>query len=422
MKRITRYRRGLIAALILNLAAIAFLYFKQIDNQIPNQLLVFENGEIELNYNLPVSGEWAEEDVKVFNNQKNFSFREPIRMQIKNQGSYKINLKLFGLIHWKNMEIKVIEKEQVIPGGIPVGIYVKTDGLLVLGTGRITGTDGLNYEPALNIVKTGDYIETINNMPVENTRDFQELIENSEGKEIFLGIRRNGEKTEVRLAPVKGNTGEYKLGIWVRQDTQGIGTLTYYTKEGEFGALGHGITDSDTGELVEIEEGGIYQASIVNIVKGKQGQPGELVGYINRSTSAILGELKKNTACGIFGTQLEMEDRVEYSDPMEIALKQEVKPGKASILCQMDGELEEYEIEIKKLRYNLENANKGMIIEVTDQALLEKTNGIVQGMSGSPILQNGRIVGAVTHVLVNDPTKGYGIFIENMLEQNCYKE
>lgn len=416
MKRITRYRKGLIVAFILNLAAITFLYFKQIDNQIPNQLLVFENGEIELNYNLPVSGEWEEEEVKVFNNQKSFDFREPVHMQLRNQGSYKINLKLFGLIHWKNMEIKVIEKEQVIPGGMPVGIYVRTKGLLVLGTGRITGTDGLNYEPALNIVKTGDYIETFNKLPVENTRDFQKQIENSEGKEILLGIRRNGEKTEVRLAPVKGNTGEYKLGIWVRQDTQGIGTLTYYTEEGEFGALGHGITDSDTGELIEIDKGGIYQASIVNIVKGKQGQPGELVGYINRSTSAALGELEKNTACGIFGTKLKLEDKTEYNEPMEIALKQEVRPGKASILCQLEDEIAEYEIEIKKLRYNLENANKGMVIEITDPELLKKTNGIIQGMSGSPIFQNGRIVGAVTHVLINDPTRGYGIFIENMLE------
>ncbi len=416
MKRAVQYRRWLIAALALNLAAIVFLYYKKIDSQIPNRLLVFENGEVELNYNLPISGEWEEEEVKVFNNQKSFNFREPIRMQLKEQGSYKMSLKLFGLIHWKNMEIHVIRKEKLIPGGIPIGIYVKTDGLLVLGTGQVTGEDGLNYEPSLNIVKTGDYIETVNEKKIEETSAFKEMVENSKGKEITLGIRRNKERMKVKIKPVRGNEGEYKLGIWVRQDTQGIGTLTYYTPEGDFGALGHGITDSDTGELIEIEEGNIYQANIINIVKGKQGQPGELVGYINRSNAAMLGELEKNTPCGIFGKNAEIEKKEAYYEPMEIALKQEVKVGKASILCQIDGELKEYEIQIEKLRYNMENANKGMVIRVTDEELLKKTSGIVQGMSGSPILQNGKLVGAVTHVLVQNSAKGYGIFIENMVE------
>lgn len=416
MKRVIQYRKWLIVALILNLAAIGFLSYWQIDSRIPNRLLVFEDGELELNYNLPVSGEWDKENIKVFNNQTKFNFREPIRMQLKEQGSYHIKLKLFGFINWKNMEIQVIEKEKLIPGGIPIGIYVKTDGLLVLGTGRITGEDGLNYEPSLNIVKTGDYIETVNDKKVKETSEFKEIIEKSEGKEITLGIRRDGVKTKVKIRPVKGSEGEYKLGIWLRQDTQGIGTLTYYTENGRFGALGHGITDADTGELIEIEFGNIYEANVINIIKGKQGEPGELVGYINRSSSSVMGELNKNTICGIFGNHAEINSTSEYQEPLEIALKQEVKLGKASILCQIDGEQREYEIEIEKLRYNMENANKGMVIRITDQELLNKTNGIVQGMSGSPILQNGKLIGAVTHVLVQNSTRGYGIFIENMIE------
>lgn len=416
MDRTIRYRKWLIVALIVNLAAIGFLYYKKIDNQIPNRLLVFEDRAVEFDYNLPISGELGEKDVKVFNSQKNFSFREPIRLQPKEQGSYRVNLKLFGLIHWKDMEIQVIKQEKLIPGGIPIGIYVKTDGLLVLGTGQVAGADGLNYEPALNIVKTGDYIETVNGEKTTETADFKKMVEASGGKEITLGIRRDGARTQVKIKPVKGVEEEYKLGVWVRQDTQGIGTLTYYTEDGEFGALGHGITDSDTGELIEIDSGNIYRANIINIIKGKQGQPGELVGYINHGNSSLLGELEKNTICGIFGNHAEIEEKESYNEPMEIALKQEVKVGKASILCQVEGELKEYDIQIEKLRYNMENANKGMVIRVTDPELLEKTNGIVQGMSGSPILQNGKLIGAVTHVLVQDSSKGYGIFIENMIE------
>jgi stage IV sporulation protein B len=405
-----------LVALILNLAAIGFLYYKRIDDTIPNHLLVFEDGELELNLNLPVSGEW-EEAAKVFNNQTSLDFSGPIRMELKKAGSYQINLKLFGFIKWKNIEIEVVERQKVIPGGLPIGIYVKTDGLLVLGTGILTGEDGLTYEPALNIVKTGDYIETVNGSKVETITAFQEEIEKSDGEELTVGIRRDGVQTKVKIKPVKTGAGTYKLGIWVRQDTQGIGTLTYYTSEGEFGALGHGITDSDTGELLEIKEGEIYQTNIINIIKGQQGQPGELVGYINRTNSSVLGELKTNTTCGIFGSKATIDEDGQQAEEVEIALKQEVKTGRASILCQIDGELKEYEIQIEKLRYNTEDKNKGMVIKITDEELLEKTNGIVQGMSGSPILQDGKLVGAVTHVFVQNSTKGYGIFIENMLKQ-----
>lgn len=220
MDRTVRYRKWLLIMLFLNLAAIGFLFYKKIDNQVPNRLLVFENGEVEFNYNLPVSGEWCEEDVKVFNHQKRLSFQEPIRIQLKEQGSYRMNLKLFGLIHWKDMEIQVIKRQRLIPGGIPIGIYVKTDGLLVLGTGQVAGMDGLNYEPALNIVKTGDYIEAVNGEKLEEISDFKKIVEKSDGKEVMLDIRREGVRTKVRIKPVKGSDGDYKLGIWVRQDTQ----------------------------------------------------------------------------------------------------------------------------------------------------------------------------------------------------------
>ncbi len=413
-KRKKKYRTGLFALLTLNLFAMAFLYYRQMDNQLPNQLFVFENGELDFNCHFPIMGKLKEKEQAVFGGQKSFDFRSPIHMQLKKTGSFQISLKLFGFITWKNMNIEVVEREKLIPGGEPIGIYVKTDGLLVLGTGKIAGEDGFYYEPALNIINTGDYIESLDGKMINTISDLTQEIQQIKNEEITVGIRRKGEQIQVKLKPVKGNDDKYHLGIWIREDTQGIGTLTYCTEEGSFAALGHGITDADTGELLEIKDGKIYQTSIINVIKGQAGEPGELIGYINRTPSSCVGTVDDNTICGIFGESSDFSKETMQKEPLELAFKQEITTGKAYILCEAEGELEKYEIEIEKLQYNLKNTNKDMVIRITDPRLLEKTNGIVQGMSGSPIIQNGKIVGAVTHVLVQNSAKGYGIFIENM--------
>ncbi|MCD8014349.1 MAG: SpoIVB peptidase [Lachnospiraceae bacterium] len=306
-------------------------------------------------------------------------------------------------------------REKVYLGGTPIGIYLETDGVFVVDTGIIVSADGSACCPAEHIIKTGDYIQAVNGESVSTKEELIACISSCEGDALVLDVKRDGEQLSLKVAPVMDADGEYKAGIWVRNDTQGIGTLTWIDEDGHFGALGHGISDVDTAELLSIQSGALYSAEVVSVVKGTAGTPGELSGIIHYSESSRIGTITENLENGIYGSitgfSLAVQDQTLY----ETAFKQEVEEGAASILCTVDGIRREYEVEIKEVRLNDSDVNKGMVIEVTDPELLECTGGIVQGMSGSPILQNGRLIGAVTHVFVADPTKGYGIFIENML-------
>ena len=222
----------------------------------------------------------------------------------------------------------------------------------------------------------------------------------------------------INVPIAKTAKGEYKLGIWVKDDLAGIGTISFYRENGDFGALGHGIGDGETGQILGMSQGKIYRTEIVGIKKGQKGEPGEIEGVIYYGLDDKLGTLNNNGQIGLFGT-LDAENLAELRgdrEPMEVAYKQEIEIGKAQIMSDVSGELQCYEVEITDVDFRTSNSNKGIHLTVTDQNLLELTGGIVQGMSGSPIIQNGRIVGAVTHVLVSNPAKGYGIFIENMLE------
>lgn len=428
MNRLKIYRRFLIAALLADIMAIAIYYYVDIGNTIPNQLTLFVNQKGKLNYNLPVDGIVEDENISVFHtntkkndNQIHFDFSKPCSLEVNEQGNYKIRLKLFGVIQLKEMQVRVVDEVKATPIGKPIGIYIETKGVMVLGTGAIQGADGLNYEPALNIIKSGDYITAVNNKPIKTIEDLTKEVQKIKGTNLILTIMRYGESQKVTVTPVKGMDGDYKLGIWTRDDTQGIGTLTYIDENGTFGALGHGITDADTGVLMNITSGNIFEADVVDIVKGKSGEPGELVGLIHCSEQSELGTIEKNSKQGIFG-QVEKNISGEfYKEPIKIGLKHEVQTGKAQILCQIDKKPELYDIEIEKIEVNSTNVNKGMVIRITDTDLLNKTNGIVQGMSGSPIIQNGKLIGAVTHVFVKDSTKGYGTFIENMLNNSSKK-
>ncbi len=310
---------------------------------------------------------------------------------------------------------KIMDEKMVIPCGLPVGIYVKTEGLLVLDTQTLSCTDGLNYEPAKNIVKEGDYIKSLNGKRVDSKEEMQDLVENSGGEKIKLGIVRDEKETTVMISPIMTNDGIYKLGIWLRDDTQGLGTITYIDGT-RFGALGHGINDYDTGKQMEIEGGSLYQARILSVKKGESGSPGELVGQVEYGADKYIGKIESNSEEGIYGTiECDVRKLTDQSE-MPIARKKDVKKGKAYIRFVLDGKVKDYEIKIIKTDEAKRNKRQGILFEIRDEELLRVTGGVVQGMSGSPIIQNGRIVGAVTHVLVNDPTRGYGIFIENMLE------
>ena len=304
----------------------------------------------------------------------------------------------------------------LIPGGMPVGIYMETDGVMVLGTQEIRGADGIGVNPAKHLVKEGDYIVGVDSERIDNKSELIERVRNLSNKSVILHVRRKKVYIDVQLHPTQDEDGAYKLGIWVRDNAQGLGTITFLNADSEYGALGHGIHDVDTGKLIEMSTGRLYDTSIQNIKKGENGNPGGMEGIIVYNHYNILGSITTNTETGIYG-KLDRIDRViDSKEAYPAAAKEEIQVGEAQVRCAVSGKTEDYTVRITKVHLDAREVNKGIEIQVTDKRLLKLTGGIVQGMSGSPIMQNGKIIGAVTHVFVQDATKGYGIFIENMLE------
>ncbi len=423
MRSLKIYRRVLICLFMANVFLLGFYFYSYLQKNIPNEIKILVGEQERFDFKMPFKADIETEDVGVLSvndlrvpsNQINLDLNRPFTIQSTQTGSYDVALKLFGIFNFKKISLDVIEPKEIIPCGNPIGIYVETNGILVLGGGRITGEDGLNYEPINNKLKSGDYITKINDKAVTQKSELIEEIQKSDGKDISLLVRRNKENITVKITPVKTSGGNYKIGAWIRDNTQGIGTLTFVTKDGQFGALGHGITDIDTGILMNVKEGSIYKAQIMSIVKGKDGEPGELIGMIKQSGKYKMGHIAENTYQGIYG---KMEGSIGDSvkmQPLEIGLKQEVKKGKATIRCTVQDKIEDYEIQIVSIDMNSANNSKGIVLKITDPKLLKLTGGIVQGMSGSPIIQNNKIIGAVTHVFIQDSTKGYGTFIENMV-------
>ena len=417
-----KYRAVLAAALCLNIFVAILYYILYIDRKVPDNIMLIENREESLEFNVPVEGEIdstvdaisVKNASSVNNGNIHFNLNKTVTMQANNTGSYKASLKLFGLFHYKNIQIDVIREQKVMPSGRAVGLYINSDGIMVLGTSEIAGKDGFSHEPAANILMAGDYIYRINNQKVENIDDVVEAIqENGKGR-VTVYLRRNGSNIKVKVNTVLAGDGEYKIGVWLREDTEGIGTITYVTKDNEYAALGHGITDIDTGLLINIKNGGVYPAEVSQVIRGEAGAPGEILGSVRLGSTYRLGTINNNTNYGISGEIFDSQYGCNEEEAVAAAMKQEVVKGKASIRCQLGDKIEDYEVEIEKININSQE-NKGMVIRVTDERLLRKAGGIVQGMSGSPIMQNGKIIGAVTHVFVKDSTRGYGIFIEDML-------
>lgn len=417
------YRRLMVSLFMLNIITVGVYFYYYIEKNIPDEIKIMVGIQESFDFGMPVEGKIetgdigviSVNDLRVPSNQIKIDFNRPFTLHSSQTGTYDVVLKLFGLIDFKKISLDVIDTTELIPCGNPIGIYVETDGILVLGSGRITGEDGLNYEPVNNKLKSGDYILAVNGKMLSRKNELIEEIQNCNGKDITLLVRRNNEKITVRVTPVKTSSGSYKIGAWIRDNTQGIGTLTFLTADGQFGALGHGITDIDTGVLMNIKAGSIYRAEIMSIIKGKEGEPGELIGMIRQSDRHRLGAITNNTMQGIFGRIGKGYEDSMGQKPLRIGLKQEVTKGKAKILCTVDDKVEEFDIVIESIDISNSNQSKGIVLRITDERLLEKTGGIVQGMSGSPIIQNDKIIGAVTHVFIQDSTKGYGTFIENMV-------
>lgn len=419
-----KYRVFLAIALCVNIFAAAAYYIWYIDRKVPDNIMLVENREESLEFNVPLEGEidGAVDVISIKNTNSvhdgniHFNLNQTVRMQANNTGSYKAKLKLFGLFHYKNIQIDVIKEQKVMPSGRAVGLYINSDGVMVLGTSEVTGKDGFTYEPAANILRAGDYIYRVNNQKVENIEDVAEAVQDNGGGRVTIYLRRNNNNIKVKVDTVLAGDGEYKIGAWLREDTEGIGTLTYVTEDNNYAALGHGITDIDTGILIDIKNGGVYPAKISEVIRGEAGSPGEVLGSVKLGGTNRLGTINNNTNYGISGELFDNNYSYNSSKALPVAMKQEVDRGKAIVRCQLGEEVEDYEVEIEKININSKE-NKGMVIKVTDKRLLSKAGGIVQGMSGSPVLQNNKIIGAVTHVFVNDSTRGYGIFIEDMLSE-----
>lgn len=328
-------------------------------------------------------------------------------------GKIDLSLNLLDKIPLKEISVNVIPKVKVIPLGNAIGLKLYTEGVLIVGMSEIEGKRP--YE--LSGIKEGDRIISIDNKKIETTEDLIETVNASKGKKVSIKYVRENSEEVTNITPVQTKQNEYKLGLWVRDAAAGVGTASFYIPStGMFASLGHGITDIDTGDLITISNGELVSTNIVSIQKGEKGKPGEIKGSIEGSSK--IGEVYKNTSFGIFGKVSNKNSLKVTESEMEILNRDEIKKGKAQIICELeDGKKEHYDIEIQRIYTANNKDNKSMLIKITDERLLEKTGGIIQGMSGSPIIQNGKFVGAVTHVLVNEPTTGYGVFADMMLKQ-----
>ncbi len=410
-----KYRLAVLTAFLVSLACFIVFGYLALQRRIPDRIIVETGDEAPKLVSAPLDSLISEEVVQASAVQA--SNIPSGSLEKSTDGDYAIACSLFGVVPLKTVDVTEQNRVQLYPMGMPVGIYLKTEGVLVVGTAAIDGIDGSSYEPAKNIVQSGDYILRVDGKTVGTKEELAECISCCGGATLDLQVMRKSEVIDLAVTPVQTAENKYQAGIWVRNDTQGIGTMTYLDEDGSFGALGHGISDVDTSTLLTLKSGTLYKADILSIVKGAAGQPGELAGVIHYNDESVLGEITKNETNGIYGTVYSSAFFEDGQETLPVAYKQEIHEGTATVICCLDGTRQEYEIEIEEINLNSGDVNKGMVIRITDPRLLELTGGIVQGMSGSPIIQNGRIVGAVTHVFVNDPTKGYGIFMENMLEQ-----
>jgi len=379
-----------------------------------------KNLDISFPFFLDISQEKENVIEASYNETETIGLKKSYKLNGIDAGEAEIQLKLLGFIPIKNYNVNVINRPEIIPGGNAIGVRLNTKGVLVVAVTDVIDTRGHRFSPARDAgLKVGDSIIEINGEKVQDAEHVVSILNNIKDTNVKIVVQRNKAEFVTESKPIQSIQDNcYRLGIWVRDKTSGIGTLTYYDKDtNEFGALGHGIVDVDTGGLLSVEKGKIMNAKISKVEQGKKGAPGEIRGVFYE-TDNLVGDIIINSPYGIYGTIKEDNINFIQNKPIPIGFKEEVKVGKAYILTTIDNNsVEKFEIEILKIQPQLKAEQKSMVIKVTDPRLLDKTGGIVQGMSGSPIIQDDKLVGAITHVFVNDPTKGYGIYIEWMLEQ-----
>ena len=395
--------------LILLIISTLFLYFS-----IPSKIILPEGSNAKINTFLSFSN--TEDCISSQSNPIIKAQNGSIKINTTEVGSFSYDLKIADKIPFKTINVSVIPKSFVIPGGETIGVRLYTEGLLVIYVSEVTGHDSKQYCPAKDAdIRKCDRILSVDSKKLSSCEDFSRYI-NEKKSTVTITLARGEQIITTNLTPVLcAGDSTYKAGLWVRDSTAGIGTLTYYNPaDNSFAALGHAICDSDTMSMLKLASGSLSQCSVISVTKGQKGEPGELKGSISNRN---IGKILKNDEFGIYGKS-ENKNYPSDKTPIEVASRFEVKEGAAYILCDVDGQgVKQYSVLLSKISKNEKPDNKSMVVTVTDENLLNLTGGIVQGMSGSPIIQNGKLVGAVTHVFVNDPTKGYGIFIENMLKK-----
>ena len=404
-------KKKLISIILLTILIILYMYTFVI-NYFPVNIIIFEGESILTKPFLGLNVSSQGETLTVSSN--------PSEQTINKIGTEKLKLNLFNNFTVKDIDVSVIPKTKVIPVGNIAGVKLYTNGVLVVGMSEIEGADNKTYKPYENTgIEEGDTIIKINENEILSTDALIEMVNESKGNELSIKYIHENETKECSITPVKTEENDYKLGLWVRDSAAGVGTVTFYEPSTRtFGALGHGITDIDTGELLNIASGEFVTTEILNISKGEKGSPGKIQGTIDNQKT--IGDISKNTSFGIYGSVQNVTSlNIDKSKEMDVALRDEIKVGKATILCSLDNKnVEEYKLEIEKIYPENNYNNRSMEIEVTDGRLIERTGGIIQGMSGSPIIQNGKFVGAVTHVLVNNPLEGYAVFGDLMIKQS----
>ena len=409
-RRKRRYQLFLYAFLGFALGMFLWASYSYYEQKIPNIIRIQAGTSQRIDLKVPASG------VLNVDSDKVIALNQPVTIVAgESPDTCQMELRLFGVLPLKSIDIEVIENTRLIPVGQPIGIYMKTQGVLVIDTGTFEGPQGQEQSPSVYKLQAGDYVMAMDGVAVTGKRQIKEYVENGSGRDIVLQVSRNEKIIQVRISPMQDQNGVYKIGTWLRDSAQGIGTMTFLDEELHFGALGHGINDTDTGELLQLGSGLLYHTEIVAIRKGERGTPGELTGIIEYQPEQVSGVIMSNTEEGIYGVASQAFADSITTQALPVGLKQDVKEGDAQILCNIDGQTKYYDVRITRLMPIAENLNRQIALTVTDEELLQLTGGIVQGMSGAPIIQDGRIIGAVTHVLVNDSTSGYGIFIENML-------
>lgn len=380
---------------------IIYIYLVSI-SVIPESIILFEDEKLELK-KLP--GIRFIETASASNEGINFTH---------------VDIKAFGIITAKETNITRIEDAKVVPVGKVIGLKLYTNGVLIVGMSEIEDENNKLSKPyELSDIKEGDTILEINNQEVENISSLKKIVNNSNGENLELKLLRGGSIITSNIFPVKTGSREYKLGLWVKDAATGVGTMSFYEpKTNSFAVLGHGITDSDTDNLINIDYGELVTSKIISIKKGENGNPGEVRGtIINQQT---IGKVNKNTNFGVYGNMENLTSlNIDTSKVLNVASREEIKLGEAKVLCATDASnaIEEYSIEIEKIYLENNFNNKSMLIRITDKRLLEKTGGIIRGLSGAPIIQDGKFIGAITNVLVSNPEIGYAIFGDLMIKE-----